>query len=169
MRLQLRPSVNDPFLWYPRRGRRSVWDKVRRKVLERHNYWCRYCGYRAHKWMQIHHLHLRYKRKPLLIPTCVACHAVLHIGLNLGLGKIEIWKSRISQREIVRRTREGIRTHKSLRQIKASLPITRGELPPKSIEWANELLWHMSSKQTAALKQPYCAVFVGLKRWQLEE
>ena len=86
--------------------------------------------------MQIHRLHLKGKRKPNLIPACVACHAVLHMGHSLGLGVLEIWESRISQREIVRRTREGIRKRKSLKEVKSSLPISRGHLPPQSLEWA---------------------------------
>jgi len=169
MRLELRPSVINGGLWYPERDKPGVWSKIRRQVLEKHQHRCRFCGHRALKYMQIHHLHLKGKRKPVLIPACVACHAVLHIGRNLGFGTIEIWKSRITQREIVRRTREGVRNRKSLRQIKASLPISRGDLPPKSIKWANRLLEEMGEKPVASLKRPYCVVFVNLKRWQLEE
>lgn len=169
MRLELRPSVINEDLWYPERDKPKVWSKIRRQVLEEHSHRCRFCGHHALKFMQIHHLHLKGKRKPVLVPACVACHAVLHIGLNLGLGIIEIWKSRIPQREIVRRTREGIRKGKSLRQIKATLPISRGGLPPKSIEWANRLLSEMGNRPVSSLKRPYCAVFVDMKRWQLEE
>jgi hypothetical protein len=166
--------VIHPDLWHPERKKRSVWDKVRKQVLEQHNYRCRFCGHRARKWMNIHHLHLKGQRKPHLVPACVACHAVLHIGKSFQHGCIEIWKSRISQREIVRRTREGIRRRKSLREIKASLPISRGELPPTSIEWAEQLLSQISNQRRSnqpsiSLKRPYCAVFVKLKRWQLGE
>ena len=168
MRLELRPSVINENLWYPEREAPRTWNKIRRHVLTQHNHRCRYCNHRAPKFMQIHHLHVQGKRKPILIPVCVACHAVLHIGLNLGLGIIEIWESRISQREIVRRTRQGIRQGRSLRQIKSSLPLSRGIFPPQSIEWANCLRRKMGQRPTASLKRPHCAVFVDLERWQLE-
>jgi hypothetical protein len=169
MRLELRPSVLNPYLWYPERETPIAWEKIRRLVLEAAKHRCRFCGHRSSKYMQIHHLHLKRNPKPVLIPACVACHAVLHIGRNLGLGTIEIWRSRISQREIVRKTREGIRRGQSLRQIKASLPISRGDLPPTSVQWANRLLVDIGSKPSASIKRPHCAVFVNLKRWQLED
>lgn len=168
MRLELRPTVLNGFLWYPERENRNKWKKIRLKILEGAKHKCRFCGHRALKYMHVHHLHLKAKRQPLLIAVCVACHAVLHLGRNLLLGVLEVWKSEISQREIVRRTRKGVMQGKSLRQIKAALPITRGLFPPRSLKWANHMLAQIGNRPTAALKRPYCAVFVGLKRWQIE-
>ena len=168
VRLQLRPSIVNPERWYPDRSDQTAWNKVRRTVLERAQYRCRFCGHRALKHMHVHHVYLHSKKRPSLIPVCVACHAVLHVGNSLMYGAVEIWKSRVSQLEIVRRTREGIRKGRSLRQIKATLPISKGPLPPKSAEWANQLLFEISNKPVISLKRPYCAVFVRLKRWQLE-
>ena len=167
-RLQLRPSVVNPALWYPDRSNQAAWNKVRRTVLEQWDYECQFCWHSASKSMQIHHLYSHGKR-PSLIPVCVACHAVLHIGHSLKYGAVEIWESLISQREIVLRTRQGIMEGKSLRQIKKTLPIRKGSLPPKSIEWANQLLLKIGSNPTISLKRPYCVVFVKLKNWQLEE
>lgn len=169
MRLELRPSVVNPELWYPDRSDRTTWNKVRRAVLEQWDYTCRFCGHRALKHMQIHHLYLHRKRRPILVPVCLACHAVLHIGLSLMFGAVEVWKSRISQREIILRTRQGIREGKSLRQIKKTLPISRGLLSPKSVEWANQLEAKIGRRPIISLERPHCAVFVKLKKWQLEE
>ena len=168
MRLQLRPSVLNPELWYPDRSDEAAWKRTRKWVLALARYKCRFCGHHALKHMHVHHLHLEHEKRPILVPVCVACHAVLHIGHSLSFGAVEIWKSRISQREIVRQTRNGIRKGKSLKQIKATLPITRGPLAPKSIDWANQLLLEIGNKPVISLKRPYCAVFVRLKRWQLE-
>jgi len=53
--------------------------------------------------MNIHHLDDSGSSHPdHLAPVCVACHAVLHIGLNLMHNTIEIWKADIAQVEIVR-------------------------------------------------------------------
>lgn len=169
LRLELRPSVINQELWYPDRSRRKEWDRIRRSVLEKADFRCRFCAHGSKKYMHVHHIHRRGRGvKPMLVPVCVACHAVLHIGLNLLLGTIEIWKSSISQREIVRRTRSGIVAGKSLREIKAALPLQRGSLAPNSIEWANQLLREMGNDPIAKLRRPFCAVFVKFKRWQID-
>src|SRR5438552_18625227 len=101
-------------------------------------------------------------RLPNLRTICVACHAVLHIGLNLQHGIIEIWRSTISQVEIVRRTRAGVAEGNSLAKIRKTLPLKRGPFPPKSVKYANDLIRTMGRSPRAALKKPLCAVFVKL-------
>ena len=169
MRLELRPSIVNPDHWYPDRSDRSAWKKVRQAVLAQWDNTCQFCGHRAWKHMHVHHLYLKRKKRPALIPVCVACHAVLHLGLNLMYGAVEVWKSNISQQEIVRRTRQGILEGKSLSQIKKTLPISSGPLPPHSVEWANGLVAKIGRRPTISLRRPYCAVFVSLKKWQLED
>jgi hypothetical protein len=90
------------------------------------------------------------------------------MGMNLSLGTIEIWKSSLSQKKIVQLTRTGIKRGKSLRQIKKQLPLQRGPLPPRSVDWANLLLGEMGADPTASLRRPFCAVFVKFKQWQIE-
>ncbi len=166
----LRPGVINPAYWFPKRPKQTVWRRLRKTVLERDNWTCVFCGHRARKWMNLHHVRSSRSNSPKnLVPVCVACHAVLHIGYNLSLGVIEIWQSKLSQVEIVRRTREGVRQGRTLSSIKRSLRLKRGSLPPKSIDWANQLVLGMGRKSRASLEEPYCAVFVMLKRWQIEE
>src|SRR5437870_1605874 len=99
-RVTLRPGVTNNRLWYPDRSRLSKRD--RRDVLERYDYTCQACGHRALKYMNIHHLADSADNTPEnLVPLCVACHAVLHVGFNLMHGVVEIWRSDISQLEIV--------------------------------------------------------------------
>src|SRR5919108_378094 len=88
---ELRPGITNPYLWFPNRPPKDRWRKIREKVLKRDHYTCCFCGHRATKWMNIHHIHSSTDNRPYNLKTiCVACHAVLHIGLNLQLGIIEI-------------------------------------------------------------------------------
>jgi hypothetical protein len=167
--IELRPGVTNPALWLPERPPKNQWEKIRLCVLNRANYTCCFCGHRATKWMNIHHLKDGTDNKlPNLRTNCVACHAVLHFGLNLGLGILEIWESKLSQVEIVRRTREAVAKGKSLAQIKKTLLLKKGPYPPKSVEYANDLIEKMGDSARAYLEKPLCAVFTGLKRWQIE-
>jgi len=166
----LRPGVTNPTLWFPKRPKGSEWKRIRQIVLERENWTCVFCKHRARKWMNLHHVRNSRDNSPKnLVPVCFACHAVLHIGYNLGLGIIEIWKSKLPQVQIVRRTREAVRKGRTLASIKTSLRLTRGPLPPKSVDYANSLVSSMGRASRAYLGAPLCAVFVGLKRWQIEE
>lgn len=165
----LRPGITNISLWYPERPPKNEWNKIRKIVLERDDYACSCCGHRAAKYMNIHHIEESGDNSPENLTTiCVACHAVLHIGRNLALGVIEIWESDKSQVEIVRCTREGIGNGKSLENIKRELPLKTGPYPPDSIQYASSLISAMGNSPRAYLDEPLCAVFVGLKRWQIE-
>jgi hypothetical protein len=161
---ELRPGINNPSIWHPER----LDKKIREQILERDNYTCCFCGHRAAKWMNIHHLQSNSIKPSNLKTICVACHAVLHIGLNLQYEVIEIWKSKLSQVEIVRQTRAGILSGKSLKEVKKTLPLEKGPRASNSIEYANELLKIIGHQPRAYLEKPLCAVFVRLKRWQVE-
>lgn len=56
---------------------KEMWAKVREIVLQRDNFKCKICGKRA---TQVHHIHLRSKRKDLLynlnnlVSLCENCH-----------------------------------------------------------------------------------------------
>jgi hypothetical protein len=69
--------------------------------------------------MNVHHLEDSATCNPEnLVPVCVACHAVLHVGLSLQKGIVDIWECDMSQVEIVQHTREGIGHGLSLAEIK---------------------------------------------------
>lgn len=166
---ELRPGITNPNLWRPERPPKSQWDKIRKVVLGRDENTCQYCGHVAKKYMNVHHIDETGENEPNnLITCCVACHAVLHVGHNLVLGIIEVWKSEIPQLDIVKITREGVKNGKLLDEIKNSLPISEGNYPPASEKYANELILSIGDRARASLAEPLCAVFVNLNRWQIE-
>src|ERR1700694_930724 len=111
--------------------------------------------------MNLHHLEDSADNRPEnLAPLCVACHCILHVGRSLKYGGLEIWRSDISQLEIVRRTRDGVKSGLSLAVIKSQLPLTRGDLSPDDVDWANRLVFRMGKTPRAYLDEPLCAVFV---------
>lgn len=165
----LRPSIINSDLWYPQRPPQAEWKRVRLIAMEREDWTCVCCGHRAQKWMNAHHVKDSGIHTPEnLAPVCVACHAVLHIGLSLMKKVIEIWNCELSQVEIVQQTRSGVRQGHTLDEIKARLPITRGPYSPDSVDYANNLGRSMGDAPRAYLDEPLCAVFVSLDKWQLE-
>ena len=140
-KLVLRPGITNPRLWYPKRPPDSEWKRIRKIVMERDNWTCVCCAHRALKWMNAHHVAESSDHSPNnLVPVCVACHAVLHIGRSLVEQIVEVWKCEISQVEVVQRTREGIRQGLSLAEIKKELPLSSGPYLPQSVAYANDLI-----------------------------
>lgn len=165
-----RPGITNPSLWFPERPSETQWDRIRKVVLTRDDYTCRYCGHRALKYMHVHHVADSGDNDPGNLATvCVACHAVLHLGNNLRLQTVEIWKSDLSQVEIVQTTRALVATGMSLERIKKQLKLKRGVHAPDSIDYANDLIEKMGDAPRASLKEPLCAIFVKFKRWQIEQ
>jgi hypothetical protein len=167
--LVLRPSIINPSLWYPERPRKSLWGQIRREVLTRDDYSCRFCGHKAVKYMNVHHIEESGNNDPSNLATaCVACHAVMHLGRNLSLGSIEIWKSDIPQVDLVRTTRSLVSSGLHLKVIKKQFKLKRGPYRAGSVDYANDLLMKMGARSRAYLPEPLCAVFVKFKRWQIE-
>lgn len=54
----------------------------RDSILERDNYTCQYCGFRAKKFQEIHHLDNNHQNNAdsNLITACTLCHMVNHVG-----------------------------------------------------------------------------------------
>ncbi|MBA3532048.1 MAG: HNH endonuclease [Ardenticatenales bacterium] len=168
--IPLRPGITNPSLWYPQRPPEAQWKRIRLAVMERDDWSCAACGHRAKKWMNTHHLEdSGDHRLENLVPLCVACHTVMHVGRSLMEKIVEVWQSEMSQVDIVRRTREGIKQGLSLAQIKKTLPLSPGPYPPESLQYANDLIRKIGTSPRAYLEEPLCAIFVNLTRWQLEE
>ena len=166
---RLRPGVTNPNAWQSADRKRAAPESVRKQVLARDDFTCASCGHRALKDMHIHHLHdPQNDDLDNLTTLCVACHAVLHFGQSMQFGALEIWKAPLTQLEIVRVTREGIRGGLSLQEVNKTFGLKRGKRAPDSLEWANDLVLNMGSDPRAELPEPLCAVFVKFKKWQIE-
>ena len=167
--LPIAPGVLNPTQWRFVSPPRAEWERTRKIVLKRDDHTCRYCGHRALKHMHVHHRYRGDVHVPRnLVTCCVACHAILHVGLNLQLRAVEIWKSELSQLQIVRKTRRLVKQGVPLQQIKKHLKLKRGELPCKSVEYANLLISWGGAAKRISMPDPYRAVFVKFKMWQIE-
>jgi hypothetical protein len=166
----LRPGVTNAGQWQSSSRTHAVSPGIRKTVLSRDNNSCVACAHQASKWMHIHHLGEGDNDSlDNLCTLCVACHAIVHMGRSLQYGAIEIWKTTITQVEIVQATRAGVRAGLSLQEINTSFALKKGRRVPNSAEWANSLLREMDPMQLRAeLAVPLCAVFVSLKQWQIE-
>jgi hypothetical protein len=165
----LRPTVSASRMWSGQPRKRAVPNGVRAHVLKRDDYTCASCRHRALKWMHVHHIH-DHDNEELsnLALLCPACHAVLHFGRSMQVGALEVWKSTISQLEIVQKTREGIRKGKSLDEINSMYGLSRGRFAPSSLRWPNDLLLAMGDAEHAQLPEPLCVVFVRFSQWQVD-
>lgn len=78
----------------------SEFSSVRKRALEEDDHTCRFCGFKAYSWMEVHHLNDDHADNRLenLITTCSFCHLVQHIGLA-GINKEAtlIWLPQIPQ------------------------------------------------------------------------
>lgn len=168
--LPIRPSVKNPKYWFPCRPDKLEWDRIRKVVLARDSNTCRFCGHVSSSYMNLHHVDGGTDNSPKnLLTCCVACHAVLHLGRNLQLGVVEVWRSPFTQFEIITMSREAIRKGKTLRQINGALELTRGPYPPSSLEYADAIIDPKSKAFTFYLDDPLRVIFVNLNRWQIEE
>lgn len=165
--LPLRPC----YLNFEEPGKELISSSLRTQVQLRDNFSCRYCGHRVFggKHMHTHHLNSTENAKDNLVTCCCACHAVNHIGLGLIHGTIEIWKSPISQVEIVKMSRKAIAAGKTLASVKNKLKLKEDYLAPNDIAWTQIL---PSGKARFTYLDEFDknlkVVFVRFKMWQLD-
>jgi hypothetical protein len=83
----------------------KVWKEIRKRILERDNYTCQYCGTQRRDFLQINHINGNPKDHTdgNLETICSACHKITHSGLWCEIFKImDVYiESKYSQREIV--------------------------------------------------------------------
>ena len=168
----LRPGIVNPRHWRPIGSKGSPvqgWARLRRRILERDKYTCLACRHSARKWMMVHHLGRGDDHAPRNLATlCVACHSVLHLGLSMMFGALEVWASPLKQSTIVRRTRAGVAKGMTLQEINATFRLTPGPYPPHSMFHVRELLLRVGHRHRNSLSPPLIAVFVRFERWQLD-
>lgn len=102
--LAWRTDADDAFMQSP------AWRQIRHNILQKDNYTCQYCAYRADKGMHVNHIDGNPKNNDPsnLEVICPQCHMIMHSGLWCVVRKvIKIYKkSKYSQNEIVAITRK---------------------------------------------------------------
>lgn len=75
----------------------------RPKILERDKYTCQFCGFKAPKWQEIHHLNDDHNdfSQGNLVTACAFCHQCVHLGVagSTGGGEV-IWLPELTQIEL---------------------------------------------------------------------
>ncbi len=86
------------------------WQIIRRKILERDNHTCAYCGYKSQKYQIIDHIDGNPKndKDTNLQVVCQMCNLIKHSGQGCEIrGIVDLYKeSKYPQNEIIKITRE---------------------------------------------------------------
>jgi len=110
---KLYPSFANPENW--RDGSeeeisKKEWRTLRLKILQRDNYTCQYCGFKAEKWQIVHHIdgNPKNNEESNLETICQMCNLIHHSGQGCFVQKIvDLYKkSGFSQIEIIQITRK---------------------------------------------------------------
>ena len=77
--------------------------EARPKVLARDDYTCKFCGFKAQKWQEVHHIDDDHTNMSLsnLETACAFCHQCFHLGLaGSTAGGMLIWLPEMTQVEL---------------------------------------------------------------------
>ncbi len=111
--LPIFPTYADPAKWRPPSSRVKPigddWKALRQKVMEREDFTCQYCGYRAEKYQIAHHMDEDPENNSMenLSVICQMCNVIMHAGQGCVVqGVVDLYKeSKYSQREVIQITR----------------------------------------------------------------
>lgn len=123
--LELSLDYVEPKDWRDEQEKKELnkkdWKSIRRRVLEKYNLTCQYCGFRCSRWQIVHHINHKKKDNSLtnLNVMCQMCNVIHHSGYGcVVLGCVDLYKkSKYNQNDIVRVTREMREEGKSDREI----------------------------------------------------
>lgn len=84
------------------------WRALRQQVMDRDDYKCAYCGFRARSYQIAHHLDGNPENSVLenLACICQACNCIVHCGRAGQKREIELWRSSMTQAAVVQMCRE---------------------------------------------------------------
>src|SRR5437899_12670774 len=111
--LPIFPTYADPAKWRPPGSRVKAigdeWRDLRRKVMDREDFTCQYCGHRAEKYQIAHHMDEDPENNSMenLSVICQMCNVIMHAGQGCVVqGVVDLYKeSKYSQREVIQITR----------------------------------------------------------------
>lgn len=121
----LYPSFAPPNKWRNKKQTKKLksdeWRELRRKILERHDYTCVYCGHKSEKYQIADHIDgdSENNKNDNLQIICQMCNLVKHAGQGCVIRRVvELYKkSNYPQNEIIKITRELRDKRKSDREI----------------------------------------------------
>ena len=142
--LSWRTSADKLFLASPE------WKTIRKKILERDNFTCAYCGFRADQYQQVNHIDGNPKNNSNsnLEVICPECHKYLHSGLWCAVkGTMMVFKiSKSPNNEIVRISRELREQGKKDQEIIAFLGLKQQVPWKQNLEYLKPLFGFQTSE-----------------------
>lgn len=82
------------------RRRAAGLQHVRRRILDEDEHTCRFCGFKAQSWQEVHHINDDHadNRPGNLATTCMFCHLCQHVGRAGAVGEaVLVWCPEIPQ------------------------------------------------------------------------
>jgi len=148
--------------------KRVEWKQIRKKILERDNYTCQYCGVQRTTFMQINHIDGNPKdhSDENLEVICAACHKITHSGLwAVIFGTLDVYEeSKYSQNDIVRITGEMREQGKSDEEIIAFLGLTKKVMWQQEYEYLKTKFGFITSRK---MKKDFSDVTLTERQQQL--
>lgn len=139
-------------------SRSQQWRDIRERILKRDDYTCQYCGLREEKGMQVNHIDGNPKNHSdsNLEVVCPSCHMIMHSGLWAGVRRVILlfMKSKYSQNEIIRITREMRRQGKSDSEIIQYLGLEEQVPWYQDLKYLSVLYGFISARQFESTKKP---------------
>jgi hypothetical protein len=158
MTRKLYPTFNNPDLWRNNFGfsfiSQSGWQKLRKRILERDKFTCVFCGFKAEKFMIVHHIddNPNNNRFYNLETICPMCNLILHVGIGTVLDEVvDLYrKSSSSQEEIIRLTRRMRVLGKTDSQIIKALGLKEKVEFRQNIHYLKKLYGFISSRKPSS-------------------
>lgn len=128
------------------------WRILRLPILQRDNYACRYCGFRADKWQIVHHIdgNPNNNSESNLETVCQMCNLIHHSGQGCVIqGIIDLYKKcKYSQNEVIQISRKMRAEGKSDEEIIKFLGL-KEKVPFKmNNKYLNKLFGFVTSRKT---------------------
>ncbi len=131
--------------------KRVEWKQIRKKILERDDYICQYCGVQRKTFMQINHIdgNPKYHSDENLEVICSACHKITHSGLwAVIFGILDVYEeSKYSQSDIVRITGEMREQGKSDEEIIEFLGLKKKVMWQRDLEYLKTKFGFITSRK----------------------
>ena len=133
------------------------WQKLRKKILEKDNFTCAYCGYKSDKYQIVHHIDGNPKNNvnENFLTICQMCNLIEHSGQGVVLRKVvDLYKkSKYSQNDIIKITRHMRDAGKNDKEIIAFLSLNEKAKFKMDKEHLKKLFGFITSRRAITLEE----------------